>query len=93
MRAAIDSEAGDNCVKLEQAMEKARRYAQEIAAHISYPTVRVVERFLGWVWNRIYDGIELQHIDKLHEVARDHEIVYVPCHRSHFDYLLLSYIV
>jgi glycerol-3-phosphate O-acyltransferase len=93
VRAAIDSEAGDNCVKLEQAMEKARRYAQEIAAHISYPTVRVVERFLGWVWNRIYDGIELQHIDKLHEVARDHEIVYVPCHRSHFDYLLLSYIV
>jgi glycerol-3-phosphate O-acyltransferase len=29
----------------------------------------------------------------LHDIARDHEIVYVPCHRSHFDYLLLSYIV
>lgn len=93
VRAAIDSEAGDSRVKLERATQKARRYAQEIAAHISYPTVRVVERFLGWVWNKIYDGIELQHIDKLHEVARDHEIVYVPCHRSHFDYLLLSYIV
>jgi len=93
VRAAIDSEAGDSRAKLERATQKARRYAQEIAAHISYPTVRVIERFLGWVWNRIYDGIELQHIDKLYEVARDHEIVYVPCHRSHFDYLLLSYIV
>lgn len=93
VRAAIDSEAGNNRGKPERTKEKARRYAQEIAAHISYPTVRVVERFLGWVWNKIYDGIELQHIDKLHEVARDHEIVYVPCHRSHFDYLLLSYIV
>ena len=93
VQVAIDSEARDSRVKLEQATQKARRYAQEIAAHISYPTVRVVERFLSWVWNRIYDGIELQHIDKLHEVARDHEIVYVPCHRSHFDYLLLSYIV
>ena len=93
VRAAIDSEAGDSRVKLERATQKARRYAQEIAAHISYPTVRVVERLLSWVWNRIYDGIELQHIDKLHEVARNHEIVYVPCHRSHFDYLLLSYIV
>ncbi len=93
VRAAIDSEAGDSPVKLERATQEARRYAQEIAAHISYPTVRVVERFLSWVWNRIYDGIELQHVDKLHEVARDHEIVYAPCHRSHFDYLLLSYIV
>lgn len=93
VRAAIESEAGDSRVKLERATQKARGYAQEIAAHISYPTVRVVERFLGWVWNKIYDGIELQHVDRLHEVARDHEVVYVPCHRSHFDYLLLSYIV
>ncbi len=93
VRAAIDAEAGDSRTKLERSRHKARQYAQEIAAHISYPTVRVVERFLGWVWNRIYDGIELAHVERLHEVARDHEIVYVPCHRSHFDYLLLSYIV
>ncbi len=93
VRAAIDSEAGDDRVKRERATQKARNYANEVAAHISYPTVRVVERFLSWVWHRIYDGIELQHVEKLHEVAKDSEIVYVPCHRSHFDYLLLSYIV
>ncbi len=93
VRAVIDAEAGDNRTKRERTTQKARRYAQEIAAHISYPTVRVVERLLSWVWNRIYDGIELSHIERLHDVARDHEIVYVPCHRSHFDYLLLSYIV
>jgi glycerol-3-phosphate O-acyltransferase len=93
VRAAIDAEAGDSRTKRERTTQKARKYAQEIAAHISYPTVRVVERLLGWVWNRIYDGIELGHVDRLHEIARDHEIVYVPCHRSHFDYLLLSYIV
>ena len=93
VRAAIAAEAGDSRTKLERTTHKARKYAQEIAAHVSYPTIRVVERFLGWVWNRIYDGIELGHVDRLHEVARDHEIVYVPCHRSHMDYLLLSYIV
>jgi len=93
VRAAIETEAGDSRVKLERSTQKARKYANEIAAHISYPTVRVVERFLGWVWNKIYDGVELQHIDRLHEEAKNNEIVYVPCHRSHFDYLLLSYIV
>ncbi|MDH5345692.1 MAG: glycerol-3-phosphate 1-O-acyltransferase PlsB, partial [Gammaproteobacteria bacterium] len=93
VRAAIDSEAGDDRVKRERATQKARKYANEIAAHVSYPTIRVVERFLGWVWHRIYDGIELQHAEDLHEVAKNNEVVYVPCHRSHFDYLLLSYIV
>ncbi len=93
VRAAIDAEAGDSRVKLERARQKARHYAREIAAHISYPTVRVVERFLGWVWNKIYDGLEVQHVEILHEEAKHNEIVYVPCHRSHVDYLLLSYIV
>ena len=93
VRAAIESEDGDDHIKLERANQRARKYTMEIAAHISYPTVRVVERLLGWVWHRIYDGIEMQHIDRLHEVAKDSEVVYVPCHRSHFDYLLLSYIV
>jgi glycerol-3-phosphate O-acyltransferase len=90
---AIDDESdGDRAVRREKE-EKAREYTREIAAHISYSTVRAVERLLTWVWHRIYDGIELQHADRLHEVAADREIVYVPCHRSHFDYLLLSYIV
>lgn len=93
VRRVIEAEAGDSRVARERANQKARKYAQEIAAHISYPTIRVIERFLSWLWNRIYDGIVLHHVDRLHAVAEDHEIVYVPCHRSHFDYLLLGYIV
>ena len=93
VRRVIQTESGDNRALLERKTHKARKYAQEIAAHISYPTIRVVVLFLRWLWNRIYDGIELSHIERLHDVARDKEIVYVPCHRSHFDYLLLAYIV
>jgi glycerol-3-phosphate O-acyltransferase len=93
VRAAIDSDAGENQQKRDRATRNARGYAREVAAHISYPTIRVIERFLTWVWHRIYDGIELNHIETLHEVAKDSEVVYVPCHRSHSDYLLLSYIV
>ena len=93
VRRAIMAEAGDDFRKQEVARHRAQKYAVEIAADISYPFIRVAQRFLRWLWNRIYDGIELNHIDRLHEVARDKELVYVPCHRSHFDYLLLSYVV
>ncbi len=93
VRQAIAAEAGDRRAMLERTNYRARRYAEEIAAHISYPTIRFIERFLSWLWNRIYDGIVLNNVERLHEVASDHELVYVPCHRSHFDYLLLGYIV
>ena len=93
VRRVIAAESGDNRALLERTNYKARKYAEEIAAHISYPTIRLIDRFLTWLWNRIYDGIVLNNVDRLHEVAKSHEIVYVPCHRSHFDYLLLGYIV
>jgi glycerol-3-phosphate O-acyltransferase len=93
VRRIIKSESGENRALLERKMHEARKYAQEIAAHISYPTIGVIVRFLRWLWNRIYDGIVLNHVERLHDVARDREIVYAPCHRSHFDYLLLAYIV
>lgn len=89
---AIQAEAGDDPDKQEASREKARAYAGEIAADISYPTLRLIMLVLRRLWNRIYDGIELNHLDRLHDVAKDKVIIYTPCHRSHFDYLLLGYI-
>jgi glycerol-3-phosphate O-acyltransferase len=92
VRAAIDAEAGDDFRKQEVARRKAEKYAFEIAADISHPTIRVLVRVLKWLWNRIYDGVEVNHMERLHDVAKNKEIVYVPCHRSHIDYLLLGYV-
>ena len=92
VRRAIQAEGGDDIRKQEVARHKAEKYALEIAADISYPTIRVFVRVLRWLWNRIYDGVELNHMRLLHEVADDKAIIYVPCHRSHFDYMLLGYV-
>ncbi len=89
----IADEAKSSAEERQKLEAKARDYTREIAANVSYTTVRTVDRLLSWLWNRIYDGVELEHANRLHEVAESHEIVYVPCHRSHFDYLLMSYIV
>ena len=92
VRRAIAAEAGGDPRKQEIALRDARKYALEIAADISYPTIRVLVRLLRWLWHRIYDGIELNHVERLHEVANDREVIYAPCHRSHFDYLLLGWV-
>jgi glycerol-3-phosphate O-acyltransferase len=37
--------------------------------------------------------VEIRHLDSLSEIAAGTEIVYVPCHRSHIDYMLLAYVI
>ncbi len=96
VQAAIEGEAQANGATpkaLRRAQAGARAYAMEIAADYSFPIVRIMARFLAWLWTRLYDGVEVANFDTVSAVASDHEIVYLPCHRSHIDYLLLSYLV
>ncbi len=69
------------------------KHAHTIASDMSYPTIRVLARLLSWFWNRIYDGIEVTGLNSLEETSSTHCLVYVPSHRSHLDYLLLSYLL
>ena len=55
--------------------------------------VRSVSFLLIGLWNKLYDGVAMHHFDKLRAAAPGHEIIYVPCHRSHVDYLLLSWLL
>ena len=93
VRAEVAQEARDKALTRRAAMLQARRYAEEIAANYSHAFVRFLERLLTWLWNRLYDGVAVAHLETLERAAPGHEIVYVPCHRSHMDYLLLSYVI
>ena len=75
------------------ALLAARKNAIEIAANYSQSFVRFMSVALGWLWNRLYDGVDFEHVDKMNEIGDGAEIIYVPCHRSHMDYLLLSYVI
>ncbi|NWN92570.1 glycerol-3-phosphate 1-O-acyltransferase PlsB [Marinobacter adhaerens] len=77
----------------EKVRARAYRYADEIAASMSIVTIRFLEVVLAWLWNRLYKGIAVNNINVVKESAQDNAVVYVPCHRSHMDYLLLSYVL
>ena len=90
---AIEEEVATQGISKAKAQQKALKYADEIASNISYTNVRFLDVLLTWVWNKIYDGISLHNIENLKDISKDNEIIYVPCHRSHIDYLLLSYVL
>ena len=72
---------------------KARKAAMSIVSNMSMTTVRVLEKLLQWFWHRIYNGLNVNGLANVVRSAETHTLIYVPSHRSHIDYLLLSYVL
>ena len=93
VRVAAAQEMRERNLSRREALGVARRYAFEVAADYSPGFVAFMAGVLTRVWNRLYDGVEVQHADRLELAGTGAQLVYVPCHRSHMDYLLLSYVI
>ena len=93
VRQAIAVEAATKSISLAAAQRSAREFAFEIASDYTYSVVRAFALFMTWVFNKVYSGIEVHNFERVTAVAPGHGIIYVPCHRSHVDYLLLSYLI
>ncbi len=74
---------------------EADKYLEEIAANYNYTLVQVGAKMLDWIWNNIFDGIEVDNgsLQKVKQAARHHRLVYIPCHKSHTDYLIIASIL
>ena len=94
VKRVIEDEASNKNISHEKAKKQALAIMDEIAGDYRDAMIRVGERVLGWLWKRLYSDIKVNNSDTLRQLAQDgHEIIYVPCHRSHMDYLLLTYTI
>ncbi|HET6432014.1 glycerol-3-phosphate 1-O-acyltransferase PlsB, partial [Dyella sp.] len=91
VRAAIAATASKEKITYAKAWRRAQKLMLEIAADYSHPVVRSASFVLSNFWNKLYDGIAMHHFDKARAAAPGYEVVYVPSHRSHADYLLMSF--
>ncbi len=93
VRAVLHQEMREHRIGAREALMRANALVEEIASNYSHAFVSFMAIALRRLWTRIYDGIELTHAATLERAAGGNEIVYVPCHRSHMDYILLSYAI
>lgn len=93
IKQAVIKESIEQKLSLFAAENRARQYLNEISSDFSYATLRFAELALTKLWTQLYDGIEVHHFEKIRHLAKDYTLVYTPCHRSHIDYLLLSFVI
>ena len=90
---AIRRESVRSKVSMIEAERRAIGYLNEIVSDYSHSAVRFADMALTRLWTQLYDGVEVHNFSTVRELAKDYEIIYTPCHRSHIDYLLLSYVI
>lgn len=94
LRAAIAEEARERGRADGSVEKEAEQVVREIAARYTPLAIDIARWVLNWVFNRIYDGIEV-HEEGLAKVGKANAkapLVVCPTHKSHVDYLILSYV-
>lgn len=91
---AIQQVARAENISEEQVRKRALAQFNEIAAEPSLLMLKIFSSVLSLIWYRIYDGFEVdqQGLDEVRAAAKSSAIVLVPSHKSHIDYLVLSYV-
>jgi len=69
VRRAVRGEMQEKGIGRRDALKAARRYAYEIAANYSHWFITLMYGVLSWLWNRLYDGVELANFSSLESVA------------------------
>jgi len=92
VRAVIRELASSGREPQSQLWRKAERYFDEMAANFHGSYFSILEFLFNRIWPRLFQGVEYAGLDRVTETMRRHPVVLVPCHRSHFDYLIISYL-
>jgi glycerol-3-phosphate O-acyltransferase len=95
LRRALEEVAKSTNRRPESVLRSARRNLQAIASRPSPTVLAFVAPVLDWVFNRIYEGIEVDEagLERSLKAAGRAPIVLCPSHKSHVDYLVLSWVL
>jgi len=82
-------------ISIQKTRKQADTYLKEIAARYNPSIIKVFEIFLTWIFKIMFDGFTFnqQGLNRVKTMSQKGPLILMPCHKSHIDYLLLSYIM
>jgi glycerol-3-phosphate O-acyltransferase len=92
VRRVIDEIAREKRRSPARVEARAQKNLVEIASRPNPTMLAVLAVIVESLFKRLFARIELNDLDPVVEAAKLHPLVLVPSHRSHFDYLILSWL-
>ncbi len=93
MRNTIDELAGADPSQRNALTVKADAMLRELQARPDALSLRALGSLFGRLFDRLYAGVEHQEADlqRIREASKEGTLVLLPSHKSHIDYMILSY--
>ncbi|WP_242345133.1 1-acyl-sn-glycerol-3-phosphate acyltransferase [Anaeromyxobacter terrae] len=95
LRAAIEAVAADTGRPAAALAAEAAKDLKEIASRYDPTFVGLLRGLLAWMFGRLYRSVEVDEagLARLKRAAADAPVVLCPSHKSHIDYLVVSWLL
>ena len=93
VRLAIERDALAQGRRPAQSVRLARRLLTGIVSDFSPITLRLVYRLVEWSWKIAGTEFTVRGLGQTRTCAQHANLVYLPCHQSHLDYIVLSFLL
>lgn len=79
---------------MDSVKKEAAKNLNDIASDTSERVVNAMRMLFDYVWSRTLEGIDVRQddLDRIRELSKTGPVVYLPCHRSHVDYLSVAHL-
>ncbi len=91
----MDTYSKNRELAIHEVRKKADAYLEEIAAGYNPTYIRIYSAIVGWIIRTIFDGVAINNnaLNKIKKLSLKGPLILIPCHKSHIDYLILSYLL
>lgn len=90
---AIERDASTHGRPTKQSTRLAQRILAGIVSDFSAITLRIAYRFLAWCFRIGGAEFSIRGMEPIRQCAQQANLVYLPCHQSHLDYIVLSFLL
>ena len=94
LRGAMAEDSNARNIPLPEVLKEADEYIDEIAANYKKTTIHAGAIALKWIFSNVFEGITVNSnvLEDVKRRSRKAPLILVPCHKSHMDYMILSYL-
>jgi len=91
----MEQHAQKRDIPIYKVYKKADSYIDEIASDYNVGVIKFGEVVIRWFFNLMFEGISVNYdvLNRVRTKAQKGPLILIPCHKSHIDYLMLSYML
>jgi glycerol-3-phosphate O-acyltransferase len=82
-------------IPIQKVQKKASDFLDEIAANYNMMIIKTASALITWVLNTMFEGVTVDKdgLNRVKSMSQKGPVILIPCHKSHIDYLILSYLL